>query len=284
MSEPITFVCMTTPNLHRMEKLLPTVLPYVDRAVIVIGRRNQLAEDYLTSLGEKVTMVYRPWDDSFANQWNEYLKHVNSGWILICDDDEVPSEPMLKALRPLVEESNNGNNYSLVKFQANPISEGSDLGPSGYHREIFFKYNSSMKYFGGPQSGCHQYLTGYFNSRSIKRDEVYYHIKSLKDEYEGASRNYFIYGIWLSGAREGIQREEWKELKYILKQNHPGVELWGDFNTLLKNGNISQPLKEWMIRRYKQYQNHPEYNEMRALPVYYFRHLHPEEDVDGVFK
>ncbi len=196
-----------------------------------------------------------------------------------CDDDEIPSDNLLKALDEYINKSAMGKNFSCVEIRCNPISEGQDLGPCNYYRQMLFRYQPNMKYQGGPKTGCHQYLVGYQNNRIIKsRDnEVYYHIKSLKDEYRNASRNYFIYGIWLHGAQDGIQREEWHELKKLVSKHYPNVNTFMELDDILITGNIHPELKEWMSRRYKEFCTHPEYNEMKALPMYYFKYLHPEE-------
>jgi len=259
--------------------MLPKILPFVDKALIVVGREDIKAISYLTSLGDKVRIVFRPWDDNFANQWNAYLPHIDSGWILLCDDDEVPSDGMLHSLEGLINNSEKGEKYSLVKFQANPITEEQDLGPSNYYREMLFRKSPRMKYAGGQKTGCHQYLTGYQNSRVKMCPEVYYHIKSLKEEYRNAARNYFIYGIWLHGSTDGVQREEWHEMKEILSRIHPEVQTFMDLDPLLIAGTIGKELKEWLVRTYLKYKDHNEYNEMRAFTLYYAKYLHPEENL-----
>lgn len=272
---------MTVPRLDNLKKLLPAVMPYVDRCVIVIGEKQQESIDYIKSFGEKVLCVYRKWDDSFANQYNTYLQYVNSGWVLICDDDELPSEGLLKSLDNFVNDSNRGNKFSVVEFRSNAISHGTDTGPDEYWRHIFFRYKRGMQYRGGPKTGCHQYLVGYQNNLVQRSNELYYHIKSLPDEHRNAARNYFIYGIWLHGSSDGDQREEWHELKQVLAKEYPEVKVFPDLDSVLQKGQIKPGLRNWMVRRYKEYDGHPEYNEMRAVITYYFKFLHPEELQEG---
>jgi hypothetical protein len=257
------------------------MLPYIDRAVIVIGKKDQEAIDYLKSLGPKMLIVYRKWDDSFVNQWNEYLNHVKEGWVLICDDDEVPSDELLAGLDSFVNGSAQGQNYCCIEFCANPIylADGKehDNGPTDYYRQIFFRRTPQMHYKGGIQTGCHQYLVGYQNNRIVRSKHVYYHIKSVSDEHRNAARNYFIYGIWLHGATDGIQREEWHELKGILARTNPSVTTWTEMERLLIGGDIHPDLKDWMTKWYTQFRTHNEYNEFRAVVTYYYKFLHPEE-------
>lgn len=286
-NETITFTCMTTPRLDNLKRLLPKVLPFVDQAVIVVGKEISEADEYLASLGPKVKRVYRKWDDSFANQWNEYLRHVSSGWVLICDDDEVPSEDLLNSLDGFVNASAAGQNFCCVEFCANPIylADGKehDNGPTDYYRQIFFRRTPQMHYRGGTKTGCHQYLVGYQNNRIVRSKHVYYHIKSVSDEHRNAARNYFIYGIWLHGSADGVQREEWHELRSILKRTNPEIETWTDMERLLIAGNIHPDIKDWMVRWYTKFKEHSEYNEFRAIVSYYFKFLHPEEDTNKLF-
>lgn len=277
MIDPITFVCMTTPRLNNLKRMVPKILPYVDKAVIVIGRKDQEAEDYLASFGNKIFVHYRSWDDNFAKQWQSYLQFIKDGWVLIMDDDEVPSDELLQSLREIVDKSNNGENYSIVKFRANPISEGQDMGAVNYWRENFFRYTPKLKYQGGTKTGCHQYLIGYQNGKSIQSNHVYYHIKSLREEYQNASRNYFIYGIWLHGALDGIQRKEWHEMQNIISRHYPSIKTFMELDDILIKGNIVSELKNWMKKTKKEYDGNPEYNECRAIHDYYFKYLHPEE-------
>ena len=298
-NEKITLACMTTPRLDNLKRLLPKVLPFVDKAVIVVGKEVLEADSYLASLGPKVQRVYRRWDDSFANQWNEYLKHISGGWCLVLDDDEIPSDNMLESLDGYINASAMGQNFCCVEFQSNAIyiddnGHEHDSGPNTYWRQIFFRKTAHMTYKGGTKSGCHQYLTGYQNNRLVRcpaeKKQVYYHIKSVSDEHRNAARNYFIYGIWFHGAQDGVQMADWCELKSALADAYPTVRTWTDFEPLLISGNIEPKIKEWMTKWWKKMNDPIEwqwakqynhdgspYNEGKALISYYFKYLHSEE-------
>jgi glycosyltransferase involved in cell wall biosynthesis len=277
--ENITFATVTKPHLNRLKVLIPKVLPYVDRVVVVIGERDQKTEEYLKSFGDMVEIYYYKWHDNFAASWNAYLKQIEEGWVLICDDDEIPSDAMLGSLDDYINESARGENYCAIGFRCNPISEGQDMGPCNYYRQIFFRHIPGMRYASAdPETGCHQCLIGYQNNRIIhSRDhEVYYHVKSLIDEYRNASRNYFIYSIWVSD-QNVYRSEEWLEFKELLKQHHLGVDIFPEFDRLLIENTVAEPIKDWMVRWYKELHDHSERNEFRALVLYYFKYLHPEE-------
>jgi hypothetical protein len=195
-AEKITFACVTKPHLDRLKKLLPHVMPYVDRCVLVLGERDEKTIKYLQSLGDKVDFYYHPWEDDFAKQWNNYLSHIEDGWVIICDDDETPSQLLLENLNGIVNQSQLGDRFCFVDFRCHPISGGVMADePANYWRQIFFRYNPNMFYKGGPKTGCHQYIVGHQNGRGVRSDLTYYHEKSLEDEYRNASRNYFIYGM-----------------------------------------------------------------------------------------
>lgn len=282
--EKITLACVTKPHLKRLRVLLPKVLPYVDKAVIVIGEKDPKTIQYLKTLKPKVSGYYYKWHDNFAASWNTYLRQIQDGWILILDDDEVPSDNMLESLDDYVNNSARGEKYCAVGFRCNPISEGEDLGPCDYYRQIFFRYNPGMYYASAdPESGSHQCLMGYQNGSIIhsKPHEVYYHIKSLKDEYRNASRNFYHYGIWVNDTNI-YRSEEWHELKAIVKRVYPDVETFPDLDRKLQAGNIHQDLKDWMVKWYTALRDHPERNEMRALVVYYMKYLHSEEKPEGL--
>lgn len=272
--EKITYVSVTQNRVENLKRNLPAVLPYVDAAIIVDGGSSDGTQEYLESLSPKVTRIFRKWDDNFANQFNFYLPFVDNGWILICDDDELPSEDMLKSLRSLIEESNYGNNFCCVEFQCENIDPEANYfsGPTGYYRQIFFRKNSNMKY----KVDLHQSLVGYQNGKFKKSDKLYYHIKTVKQEMQNACRNYFIGGYWPPGANHPVKDHTWNEMKDALSKDHPEVSIFSEFNNLMISGNIGPNVKAWIIK-YKDITSQG-YNELKCFYKYYFQILHPEHN------
>jgi glycosyltransferase involved in cell wall biosynthesis len=246
--DEITYVVVTQDRLGHNQRNFPIILPHVDRAVVVDGYSKDGTYEYLKSLGPKVEVYQREWDDSFANQYNEYLKHLKGGWVLLCDDDEVPSEEMLLSLRELVKRSNGGAEFGVVEFRSNDISyvEGDwenrvDNGPCDYFRQIFFKWHPDMHY----TVHLHQALQG-MRGPVVRCNAHYYHIKSTKDELRNSCRNYFISGEWPSyPVEEGIKTTEWNEMKAILAEHHPEVKIFSQLNGLLVSGQVCQEFKDW---------------------------------------
>jgi hypothetical protein len=113
-------------------------------------------------------------------------------------------------------------------------------------------------------------------------------VKSLEDEYRNAARNAWTYGIWRND-RDIQRREEWHELRNIVTEIYPEVKTFPDLDKILTNGNVDSRLKSWMVDWYNRLKEdsdylkqHPEYkysdyNEIRAISMYYYKFLHPEE-------
>jgi hypothetical protein len=283
MSEIITLACVTTPKLNNIKRLLLKVLPFVNKAVIICGKEDPEVEEYLKSFGDKVESYYHEWLDSFAVQYNHYLEHIKDGWVLILDDDELPSDYLLKSLKPIVERSENGNRFCCVEFRAHPIEVNdddggkivNDNGPVDYYRAIFFRFEPGMKYM----VDLHQSLVGYKNGRSIRRMETYYHIKSDRDSYRNSSRNWWVAGVWLPNATEGFKPPEWHEFKDLVISVYPEVKVFDDFDKIMVKGNIDKKIKDYLykIKDIPDEQPNRLLNELRGYWKYYFLKLHPEE-------
>lgn len=247
--DSITYVTVTQDRLPNNKRNLPIVLPHVDRCVIVDGFSKDGTYEYLTSLGPKVQVFQREWDDNFANQYNEYLRHIKGGWVLLMDDDEVPSEGMLNSLREIVKASDGGKKFDTVEFRANDITYNVgdwanrvDNGPCEYYRQVFFKWNPNLHY----TINLHQALQG-LRGPGARCTEHYYHIKSTLDQYRNACRNYFIGGEWPSGGgyTDGIKTPEWHQMKDILARNHPEIKVFSGLNALIVSKKVCQEFLDW---------------------------------------
>ena len=280
--DSITYVVVTQDRLENNKRNFPVILPYVDRAVVIDGFSKDGTYEYLKSLGSKVQVVQNKWEDSFAKQYNTYLKHLKGGWVLLCDDDELPSEGLLKSLRELVKASEGGTKFGVVEYRANDISyeigkwaQRHDNGPCEYYRQIFFKFFPDMRY----DIDLHQAIQG-MRGPVARCTEHYYHIKSTRDEYRNACRNFWIEGPWPSGPRtQGLRCSKWQELRSVVLKHHPEVEVFADFNAHLVAASV-HPDVEAFIRDHKDYKRgevDDVYNELRAFAKYYFEILHSEK-------
>jgi len=271
MTEPITLVTATQNRVGNMRAFLPQVLPYVNRAIIVDGGSVDGTEDYLRSL-PKVEYVYRKWDDNFTNQFNAFMQPIKEGWVLMMDDDELPSVELLQSMRSLIEQSEDGNKFCCVEFRCNPISPdiGFNPGPINYWRENFFKFHPGMHY----EIGLHCALRGYKNANFIRRNEVYYHIKTKLDELNRNCCYYFIDGLWPTGAIEGVHEPSWHELKNICSKHYPEVKVFADLDNIMRIGNVHPELLDWIK---KSNTNPDPLFKQRSCYNTYYKTLHPEE-------
>jgi hypothetical protein len=278
MSSNIVFCCVSTPRLNRLQELVPIVLPYVDRAEIVTGREDEEVREYLSSLGPKVNTRFYPWRDNFADSWNHFLSYLNEGeWFLNLDDDEVPSKEMLETLRPLVEHSNDGRRFGGVQFRSHDVWEGiPNESPSEYWRLVFMRYNRSLHFRGEEKTGIHQYPVNVWSPSIARMNEVYYHKKDGVDSYRNAARNAWICGIFHS-ADNNYQPPCMLELKALVKDKHPEVSTWMDFDAVTRSGNLAGEIKSFFVKMFNDFRNDSEYNEIRAISQYYFMYVRPDE-------
>lgn len=292
MKEKITYAGITQNELRSLKRNIPKIIDYVDEMVIVDGYSVDGTKEWLENFSPKIKVVQRKWDDNFSNQHNEYLKNITEGWVLVCDSDELPSEALLKCLPDVINESSGGRRYCTVEFKSHAMEidrDGNiilDPGVSNFYKEIFFKYNPGMHY----KVVLHQSMTGYFLSEKHhrkhqilrRREEVYYHLKTNESLYRSACRNWWVAGIWPSHIEvlDGIKSKEWHEMKALVKEVYPEVNVYRELDEIMIKGNIDQRLKDFFYK-YKDLPDEPEkyrnMNELRAYWKYYFDILHPEE-------
>ncbi len=290
----ITHMCITTPNLDKMRRNLPIVLPHVDEAVIVIGRRCEETIKYLKRFPQ-VKIIYHPWRDSFRDQYQVGLNNITGGWVNIMDDDEVPSEGMLKNFRSLVEQSQNGNAFDVVEFCAVEARENGEFHKTEYYRQMFYKWNPNLRY----HISLHQSLAGL--RRAVRCEEVYYHHKTEEGSMRGSCRNFFAAGVWadakesfeywhkLTGEdprtnrgaplvpqpqgqayplQDGFRIDSWHEMKDIVARNHPEVQYFHQLDPLIQSGEVCQEFVEWAERHNEKNDTRPHVHEIHKFDMY----------------
>jgi len=281
--EPITFAQMTC-NFEGTKKCLEQVLPYVDRAIIVTGELTDEEIKALEDMDEKVHVFWHEWEDNFSKQRNNYIKEIKKmgkpyGWVLVTDHDEVLSEEACKLLRPVVDQSNEGQNYSVVKINSYDITYD-NLGnkvhenQSDWYKDLLFKVWHTTHYVGNHHEGLRTIITGIIK---MPKSAPYYHIKTFEHIIRRGIENFWIGG---GGANIGKNNPIWVELKDICKKL--GLNSFNEFENYLKEGNIDKSLSDWMIK----YRNHDEMpwvdSELRSFFIYYYYYLHPEERPEGI--
>lgn len=290
----ITYVCISTPNLNKLKRNFAVLGPHIDKAVVVIGRRDEEAEKFLGAQ-KNTTIIYREWDDSFRDQYQAGLNAVRGGWMLWLDDDELPSEEMLRSLRPLIKESQNATRFDVVSFRCCDVWDGKVGEPSNYYRELFTAWNPTLHF----EINLHQYMAG--KMRGARCDMVYYHHKSNNDSYRGAVRNWFIGGAWADSKegfeywhketgqdpraipggpvvpnpngiayplQDGFKPDVWHEMKDILARNHPEVKYFHHLDKLIREKTICQEFVDWAERHNAENDPRPQLNELHNLDRY----------------
>ena len=138
---------LTHANDGKLEFLLTSVAGHFDAIRICDGGCSTATRGVCSS--HEVSYYPHPWRDDLSAQWNYLLEQAQVGeWILHMDDDEVPSVPLLKQLRGLVEESNRGEAFDLVQIPGLLCRDGQLEEPldSRIQRirdglEVFYKEN-----------------------------------------------------------------------------------------------------------------------------------------------
>lgn len=290
----ITYVCVSTPNLAKLKKNFDLILPYVDKVVIVTGCRDEEAEEYLAQF-DQVTTAYRPWSDSFRDQYQVGLDTIEGGWMLWLDDDEVPSEEMLKSLREIVKQSNNGSRFDTVSFRCCDVWDGHQGEPSDYYRELFTAWSPRLRF----QINLHQAMVG--KQKGVRSKEIYYHHKTQEGSMRGSCRNFFAAGVWadaqesfeywhkLTGEdprvnrgtplvpqpqgqayplQDGFRIDSWHEMKDIVARNHPEVQYFHQLVPLIHSGEVCQEFVEWAERHNEKNDTRPHVHELHKFDMY----------------
>lgn len=294
----LTYLCNTTPNFSKLERNLPLVLPYVDRAVICIGQRDEQAEAFCKSF-DKVKLVYYPWDDSFAQAYQACLDHApKEGWHLRMDDDEVPSLEMLQELPTLIAAAEDGRRADVFSFNCINVMDGVE-NPSGYYREMFYKWSPGLHY----EIDLHQSLVGLRGPcfQAPNPPCYYKHYKSESGMLRSACRDFFSAGVWgdsIEGfpywfattgqdprlspggplvpnkhgiafpLKTGFLIDSWYEMGEILTRNHPEVYYYRDLDKLIREKRICQEFREWAERHNETNDTRPHLHELYCMDKY----------------
>jgi len=287
-NEKITYMCVTVPNLEKMKRNIPIITPYVDETIIVIGKKDLEAIAYFKSF-PNVKVVYREWNDSFAQQYQVGLNEINGGWVLILDDDEVPSEGMLKILRMAIKESKDGSLFDVVSFPTVDIDEHGNLYNAPHSRELFYKWSPVLRY----EIDLHQTLVGLV--RQAKSTEVYYHYKDAGSSgLRGALRNYWIAGPWADGKesfeywhkitgqdprrqpggpivpntegtayplRDGFKTDSWHQLRALMNEHHPEATCFREVLKVISEKRLHSSVVDWAKRNNKDNDPRPHLDE-----------------------
>ena len=290
-AEKITYACITVPNLDRMKRNLALILPYVDEVVLVIGKKDSEAMAYFKNF-LNVKVVYRKWDDARAQQYQLSLDYINEGWVLILDDDEVPTEEVLKSLRGYIDRSQNGILYDVVAFSLVDVDE-KGFESKHYTREVFYKWSPTLHY---EIDQHHCSLIGL--QKNIKAKELIYHSKTRLEQIVGNFNSYWVSGVWADHResfeywfketgqdprfypggpliprveglayplRDGFKTDSWLELKALVKEHHPEATYFKDIFNILVAKQLHPSIVEWAKRNNEENDRRPHLVEQHAV-------------------
>jgi len=261
-----------------VRQCIERVRPYVDRIVLI--EDGSLKSEFYRWLQERgCELYYKKWEDNFSDYRNEYLKRVGEKdrgniWVLVSDPDELFDEVFLKDLRKIIKDSKNGILYNSLLIN----SHDRTIYPDGreetvisdFFKQLCFKYNRGLKYIGSP----HEMLLGYFRAIRLDRKYYYTHTKTPFLVWERASRNFHIAG---GGNNLREKNPIWKEYRNIVESL--GLSEWTKMREYLRNGNIDQRIKDYLIK-YRNRNFIPDADEeLRNYFKWYFEYLHPEENI-----
>ena len=252
------------------KRCINVVKDYVDHMVVIYD--DTVSEGFKEWLDhEHVEGVFALFTDDFSANRNNYVSKVGNGeWLLVSDPDEIFSSEALSNVRRLVNESDSGKKYNMIRFKGDLVilnEDGTETHTvSDWYKFMLFQKSDLVHYTGL----LHETLVGDWTE--IEVPYLYYHYKTVKDDIERSARNFFV-----CGGGENDQSNFWKQWREWLVNNF-NIKTWREFKQTLENGNIPLLLKEWIVSNENKNDYDPRVDrEVQAFSKYYFDVLHPDE-------
>lgn len=266
--------CTHSEQENQTKRCIEKVQPYVNRVVII--HDDTVLDEFKRWLESRNCEHYFfSFNDNFSENRNHYLDKVNIGdWVLCSDPDEEFSIEGLNNLRRIIEESENGEKYNMVRFNGELVimnTDGTETNyPSDWYKFLLFKMYSRVIHYAGI---LHETVVGTW--KEINVPYKYFHYKTQADDIERSARNFFIVG---GGPND--QSEYWRKWRNWLSKEL-NITTWREMKTMLRQGSIPAELKSWIIsiKDKHDYIDSVD-NEIRKFYNYYFEVLHPEEITD----
>jgi hypothetical protein len=253
------------------KRCINTVKKYVDHMLVIYD--DTVSEGFKEWLKhENVEGVYAPFTDDFSANRNNYITRVDNGeWLLVSDPDEIFSNDALSNVRRLVNESDDGKKYNLVRFKGDLVildDDGTETHTvSEWYKFMLFQKSDLVHYTGL----LHETLVGDWNE--IEVPYLYYHYKTIKDDIERSARNFFV-----CGGGENDESDYWKQWReWLVKEFN--IKTWRELKQTLEKGGIPQPLEDWIVSIKDKADYNPRVDrEVQAFYKYYFSVLYPDEE------
>lgn len=277
----IAYCIMGMNAMYWISKRFDEMKPYVDRMIYIDGGSIDDSIIYTRNRGD-VEMYIHPWKDDYAGQRNNYLMHANEcvkpDWIMVSDHDEYFSEELLKNIRSIIKEAEEGG-YNKIDVQCKLVYNSGELEFSSelrpFWKPLIFKNEQGLSYSGSP----HETFTnpGGWKEKRIGSESIYYgHVRQKDIIWIKGARNFVVSG----GAMLYDKNPHYVEFKEALRKD--GHELDSiKFNKLMVDGTVGPCTEKW-IRDHKDIKDSslPDNccSEMRECYLTYFKLYHPEKE------
>lgn len=298
-----TYFCqMVTNRIDMMKTNLERAFSYFDRFVIVDGGSTDGSVEWLKQQ-PKVELVEFKWCDDFPKSRNQYIKKVGEirapDEISICcvaDDDEFYSEFTMQHIKDLAAKMLQGN-YNQLALRCRSVSFDRDQNRvweslDNFWKPLIFLWEPGLHY---ADTHLHEVLNSPSGTRQIRagdhadtdKEVLYEHIKQENVIWPRGMRNFYTFG---GGPNLGTRQPLWEPFRKLLTAAGQ-FENWTAVEGYLKQGNVTQELKDWFIRYrlegtatsdhgipHEGRQDHYDgSSEIRECFLTYFVWYHPEE-------
>ncbi len=269
---------ITMNNQEKMLRLLTAVGNYFDVIRVCDGGSTDRTVEICKMFNCKI--VQRRWDDDMSAQHNTLLKQAKKGeFILVMDDDECPSVPLLSALRVYADESKHGSLYRTVKIPSimyiNGVADWDTMDlmqaiqrgeqKDRFTKMNFFWYDGEVKFSGESHYGLeYEHIEHWPIKEMIP--QPYYHYKQPIDIVRCN-----IQQAYINPTMQGIALEDGLELHGMFRE--VGIRNSHDMLWYLEQcRNVLPKMKEWFVKH-----RDPILGTVSDFFEYYFLYHRPEE-------
>lgn len=245
MNDRISLHVITMDRDDELARLLAVCKDRVGKMRVCDGADSSKTKQVCTVFGAEY--IYRHWDDNYSAQDNRLLGEAEEGEIILLqDDDEMPSEALLKVIEVLTL-----NEFDMFRIPSLDVIDGAmmcsvedyieqnDQGEfdKRFRKDWLFKYYDGMYMEGTPHRSPHQYD----GSDWVRKDlgAPYLHIKSSDSFIVNDCIHAFI-----NPEQQEYSNIETKSLKKFTDKF--GIESSREIVDWLKYDDLSDKFHDWM--------------------------------------